>query len=368
MWLLEPDTFRRLQSQVSANYPTPKEQAEYAANYTAQTVMVDGRVATISVQGILTDKPDFFAQIFGIGNTTYQDIRAALGVAGADRSIKSIVLAIDSPGGQASAEWLATMDAIAQMEKPVTAQINGLGTSAAYGLASQADTIQAANKMTRVGSIGVAARLLRNDREINVTSTNAPNKMPDARTPEGMGAIRKELDDMHAIFVDAIAQGRGITPDKVNQDYGKGAVLLAQEAQERGMIDTIAQGRDRRKSKYEDKKAMTLDELKAEHPDAYRAAVAFGVEQERDRVCAHLIMGEQSGAVDVAISAVQDGSQMTATLNAKYMSAALNKRDIDARDDDNVPAVVTGEDDNGVPPLGAQVADLVEQQLGMQEA
>ena len=222
MWLIEPDTLRRMQS---GSIPTAAEQASYAASYSAQVVTVDRGVANIPVHGVLTDRPDMFAFLFGGGNTTYAEIQQAISQADSDPSIRSIVLDIDSPGGQASAQWVATMDAIAAAQKPVVAQIDGLGTSAAYGIASQADTIQAANRMTRVGSVGVVARMFRDNREINITSTHAPNKAPDARTPEGMTAIKRELDDMHAIFVDAIAQGRNTTPALVNQDYGKGGNL-----------------------------------------------------------------------------------------------------------------------------------------------
>ena len=87
---------------------------------------------------------------------------------------------------------------------------------------------------------------------------------------------------------------------------------------------------------------MDLATLKASHPDTYKAAVAEGEKQERDRVSAHLIMGEASGDMVTAIKAVNDGEQMTATLNAKYMAAGFKKGALAGRaEDDTTVATAT---------------------------
>lgn len=49
-------------------------------------------------------------------------------------------------------------------------------------------------------------------------------------------------------------------------------------------------------------------------------------------------MGEASGDMKTAIGAVQDGSAMTATLQAKYMAAGMNRSDVQARQDDDAEA------------------------------
>ena len=361
MWLLDSDVLQALRARALSHFPSAQEQAQYARSFQANAIQIDDGVAVVSIAGVLTDRPSLFAQLFGDENTVYADIVRAVGQAERDPRVTSIVLDIDSPGGQASAEWVAALDAIAQAEKPVLARVGGMATSAAYALATQADRIVARNRMSMVGSVGVAARIFRGLSEVTVTSTQAPNKAPNPRTPEGVNAIREELDAIHGVFVEAVAQGRNTTPETVNSEFGRGGAVLAETALARGMIDAIAQ-------KDEDKKPMTLDELQTQHPDIYQAAVARGVTCERDRVTAHLIMGKTSGAMDVAVQAVENGEGMTATLNAKYMSAALNQRDIEARAQDNAPAIVPGPDDTGGPDLGDQVADLVEAQLGIQGA
>ena len=83
---------------------------------------------------------------------------------------------------------------------------------------------------------------------------------------------------------------------------------------------------------------MDLQTLKAQHPDVYAAAAQEGRDQERDRVNAHLTMGEASGDMKTAIGAIGDGSAMTATLQAKYLAAGMNRSDVQARQDDDAEA------------------------------
>lgn len=83
---------------------------------------------------------------------------------------------------------------------------------------------------------------------------------------------------------------------------------------------------------------MNLQELKAQHPDTYAAAVAEGVAQEKDRVSAHLTMGEASGDLKTAIEAVEKGDALTASYQAKYMAAGMKNGQIGARQGDDAAA------------------------------
>ena len=92
---------------------------------------------------------------------------------------------------------------------------------------------------------------------------------------------------------------------------------------------------------------MDLQTLKSEHPEVYAAAFDAGrkeghaaghkegVEHERDRVSAHLIRGKASGAMDLAVECVENGSAMTETLRAKYDTAKQNRADDSARQADS---------------------------------
>lgn len=111
---------------------------------------------------------------------------------------------------------------------------------------------------------------------------------------------------------------------------------------------------------------MNLEELRSQHPELYSQAVQVGVDQERDRVCAHLTMGEKSGDTKTAFAAIRDGSMMTQTLMATYMAAGMNRSDRETRqaETDQAGAVVDNAPEGGDESLAAQVAARLEERLG----
>ena len=296
--------------------------------------------AVIRVQGVLTKHPDIFAYFFGGGNTTYTEIVAALAEAEVNDDVNTVVIEMDSGGGAVDGMF-DTIAALQKFPKPLECHVSGMCASAAYGLASQCDKITAGTKADMIGSIGVVQTHYVSENIVDVTSTNAPKKRPDVSTPEGKAAVVEQLDALHDLFVEAIAGGRGKTEDQVNAEFGQGAVLVASDALKRGMIDgigavesvesnTAGSGGIKHKASI-----MDIEKLKAQHPDVYAAVVQVGVDQERDRVSAHLIMGEETGAMDVASAAIQDGSDMTAKLTAKYATAGMNRQDMQKREKDD---------------------------------
>jgi len=122
-----------------------------------------------------------------------------------------------------------------------------------------------------------------------------------------------------------------------------------------------------RKKTTKEAKSMTLEELRAQHPEAFSSAVKLGADQERDRVSAHLTMGEASGDMVMAIAAVQDGSPMTAALQAKYMAAGMKKNELTLRTIENPPAVPAVAGTPGATTTADQVAEFVVAALGHEE-
>lgn len=385
MWLLESSVRQAIEdARKSGLNPTAEQQTEYEARITAAStgdasrlLTVAGNSAQISVEGVITNKPSFLAMLFGGGNTTYPDLISALAEADANDSVEKITLMIDSPGGNFDGLFDA-LAAIQATSKPVEAVISNLGASAAYAIASQADRIVATNVSARIGSVGVVATFQVDEDEVSITSTEAPNKRPDVTTEEGRAIVREELDALHGIFVDAIASGRGTTVEKINAEFGQGATLLAGDALKRGMIDAIqapalkavksTQSTTAKSGKQPETGKMDLKELQAQHPDVYAAAVQTGVDKERDRVTAHLTMGEASGDTETAFSAIKDGEDMTATLQAKYMAAGMNRSDVNNRqdDDDQASGADGAQASDSQGDAGDSVASLVEAKLGME--
>lgn len=347
-WLLETSVLAEMRAATKAGVsPTSEQLADFNAAYTSEEEYPGARImskagdsADIAVQGVMTRSPNWLARYFGNGNTTYSEIQSAINEAERDPKIKQVTFTIDSPGGNTNG-LSAIMDSIKGMTKPTTAFVTGSAASAAYGIASQADTIIASNRGDMIGSIGVAAAFLVDPDVVEVASTNAPNKRPDVTTEAGKDIVRETLDQIEAIFIDGIAAGRGVTSDKVKSDFGKGGMFTADNALKNGMIDAIEvnpRATTAGKTPTKEAEAMDLATLKAAHADVYQAAVNEGIAKERDRVSAHLIFGESSGAITEAVKACKDGTEMTQALTATYMTATAKKTQLDARAGDDITA------------------------------
>lgn len=352
--------------------PTAAQREEHAERQAAieassgvpRNLKIAGDVAEIRVEGVLTQKPDFFAYWYGGGNTTYEQIQQAFALAQADTGVKRVSLYVDSPGGEVSGLFDA-LAAIEAFSKPISV-LASCACSAAYAIASVAGKIEGTNAAAQFGSIGVAATFWVFEEQVTITSTEAPDKRPDLSTEEGRAVVRKFLDDIHEVFAAAIAKGRETTVEKVNTEFGRGATLLAGEAKKRGLIDKIAKPALRavnvtetaiasEKGPQTEPTQMNLETLKKDHPELFAAVVKEGVAQERDRVCAHLTMGEQSGDMKTAVAAIQSGDGMTQTLTAKYLAAGMNRADRSARqvETDTAGAAVDGA---AAPPAAAPAA------------
>jgi capsid assembly protease len=216
--------------------------------------VADG-VATIRVEGVLTPEPDAESAWHGEANTLYPDLQAALASANADKKVREIVWSIDSPGGMVDGLF-ALLDDIAEARavggKPMRVEAEN-AHSAAYGIAAAAGPITATSRMSSFGSVGVAtSSFVLGDmigKVVHLTSSDAPAKRPDVRTDEGKAVIVGYLDQIAGEFVSAIARGRGVEPETVSADYGRGASMLAKTALEHGLINGIAPRADRSSAK-----------------------------------------------------------------------------------------------------------------------
>lgn len=390
--LLRSDVAERLaRLHRSVGAPTPKQREEFAAARAARPKLaatlpgaraaaardpenyaVVGSVAQITVDGVLSEEPDFWAWLYGMDGTTYEDIRDAFALAASDPTVTSVILAVSSPGGYVDGLF-ETLGAIEAFGKPVSVQ-SSQACSAAYALSAMAGKITALGPASCFGSIGVACSFdfYQAIETIDVTSTEAPNKRPDPRTAEGKAVIVAELDAIHELFADAIARGRTratgktYTVEQVNSDFGRGGTMLSEAAKAAGLIDKMpprtpksgssasaedlppspqappiaaapqaepqqppapAAGAAQPQSppcsagqaKANRKKPMTEEELLAQFPNLHAAVLAKGVTQgqtsERKRISSHFrtakIHGAKlAGSLAVAVKHIDTGSSI----------------------------------------------------------
>lgn len=413
MWLIESDTEKAITKATVEGYtPSSEELVHFEAFSAASSeeaesriMSIAGETAEIKIKGTLTNSPNMMAMLFGGGNTTYQEIISAINSAEQNDDIKNIVLAVDSPGGSVDGLFIAT-EAIASAKKHIRAVVSNMATSAAYALVAQADEIVAVNEATRVGSIGILARVKVDVSVVDITSTQAPKKAPDVTTEEGRDIVRESLDGLHDIFVATIAKGRDISTKAVNEDFGQGGTLLAREALNKKMIDSISnsvvkavsapvitdafknsdldntkasdnikvQSNSSKKTIKQDKKGrsgMTVDELKAEDLALFNAVLAEGIKAgkatEKDRIQAHLTMGIESGDIKTAIKAIDDGSEMTSALNAVYLMASAKKASLGAIGDDSPDALNTEQGAEGSNAKDDEIIAGIFEDLGIVE-
>jgi ClpP class serine protease len=207
----------------------------------ARDVTVRDGVATIPVIGPIFRYADFFTMISGgvTVETLAQDLTAALD----DPAVRSIVLHIDSPGGEINGmHELADMIYAARDAKPITAYVGHLGASAGYWLASAAGRV-VADATAMLGSIGVVS-VMRDpakttSKDLEFVSSQSPHKRSDPTTDAGRAVIQARVDALADVFIADVARFRGVSVATVAESFGRGALLVGAAAVVAGMADAL---------------------------------------------------------------------------------------------------------------------------------
>lgn len=207
-----------------------------------------GDVAVIRVSGFITQKPNIFTLLFGGTSTEMlaREVRAAMG----DPSIASLILDVDSPGGDVQGVTEAA-NAIRGLRgrKPMIAVANPIMASAAYWLGAQADEV-IATPSAIMGSIGVFAVHM----DESAAIANAGIKLTPVTwgrmklsgasflplSEEARASMQARVDYFGKVMESDIAKGRRISPASVHGQYGEGEVFTPPGAKARGLVDRIA--------------------------------------------------------------------------------------------------------------------------------
>jgi signal peptide peptidase SppA len=177
------------------------------------------------------------------GSVGAQQIRNDFIAAFESEDIKGILLNVDSPGGDARgiSELAQTIQrARDKNTKPIYAYAAGWMASAAYFISAASHRI-VANDWASVGSIGVVIGVPPQlpDDNIEFVSTTSPYKRPDHSTDAGKKIYQDKADYMGQLFIEAVAELRGVTTEKVINDFGKGGTLVGKQAKSAGLVDAI---------------------------------------------------------------------------------------------------------------------------------
>lgn len=199
-------------------------------------------VATLPVMGPIFPRANMLTEFSGA--TSLASLSADLEAALSANQVQQILMVVDSPGGVTTGVSDMAKQ-IASSGKPVTAFVPGIAASAAYWLASQASSI-VMDDTALVGSIGIVvsgSQQIQADgsgrMNVDITSSNAPNKRLDVTSEQDQAQIRAMLDEVEAVFLGAVASGRNTSVDSVKQNFGQGGMKAAKSAVASGMADRI---------------------------------------------------------------------------------------------------------------------------------
>ena len=191
------------------------------------------RIARLSVAGLVTDNQRLDRKIADLAT---------------DRSVKALLVYIDTPGGSV-AGGQGLHDAIARVaeHKPVVAVMGGVAASAGYMIAVPAERIFC-REGTLTGSIGVRldapqlSGLLQKLGVADQVIVSGPLKDQPSLTqplsPEGRQVLQGLVMDLYEQFVGMIAQGRHMDPARV-RELADGRAYTGRQAVQLGLVDQI---------------------------------------------------------------------------------------------------------------------------------
>jgi len=205
-----------------------------------QAQVIDG-IAHIPISGPIGYRLGSFEK--GAGAVDVADVSDELDSAEGDNDVRGIILDIDSPGGMVNGTP-ELADRIAAVEKPIYAYSGGMIASAAYWLASAADSIFL-TKSADAGSIGVYAPFVdysqmaaQRGMKVQVFSSGKYKGMGvpgTSLTPDQEALMQERVLEIAEMFYEQVRRTR---PD-VADDTMQGQVFKGQAAVERGLADKI---------------------------------------------------------------------------------------------------------------------------------
>lgn len=306
-WAIEPKWFAQAMNALQAGHLKPSATAEEPASSEfdedddegpkkpeqPQYQLLDGGIAVIRIEGQMQKGESSF------GGCSTVATRRKLRAARADWMVRGVMLHISSPGGTCAgtAELGDEIDATDQV-KPVHAYIEDMGASAAYWAASQARRVSC-NRAAIVGSIGTYTMLVDDTKAQDaygvrwqvVSSGPFKGLGADGRVTDALVSdVQREINELNALFLAAVAAGRGAKiPDVAKVADGRCHVGV--QAQGLGLVDDVVSMDDAIEALREEVGAMPItasqfSEYAAANPSApeVQALVKQGADKARSEL------------------------------------------------------------------------------------
>ena len=206
------------------------------------------RIAVVYADGVIntgSSTVDFPGAPLVVGSRTMVE---AIRDARDDRSIRAIVLRVNSPGGVAVAADIIWRElTLAREEKPLIVSMSDLAASGGYYIAAPGHAI-VAQPGTLTGSIGVFSGKFAAGGTLNkvgvgveevTDGAQADMLSPVARFSDAARkAMQRQVDDVYERFLQVVAEGRAMSRDEVHL-VAQGRVWTGRQALELGLVDEL---------------------------------------------------------------------------------------------------------------------------------
>jgi protease-4 len=225
------------------------EAEDYAqVSWQAAGVTQRSKIAVINAAGVINSGTSGFDPVNGAvvgADSLVEYIREAR----ADRSIRAIVLRVDSPGGSSTASDVIWRELSISREnnRPVIVSMSDLAASGGYYMAMTGDPV-IAYPQTQTGSIGVVfgkpnlrglyeklgitKDAIDRGRHAGIDSDYKP------LTPEERAILKQGIDESYRDFVQKVADARKRKYDEIDP-VAQGRVWLGSQAKDRGLVDEL---------------------------------------------------------------------------------------------------------------------------------
>jgi signal peptide peptidase SppA len=305
-------------------------------------------VAIITITGSLVNRGAWVGASSGL--TSYEGIAFQIESAARDPKVKSIILDIESPGGEAVGAFeTAALVRKANEAKPVFACVNGMAASAAYAIASGAKAIMT-TETGLAGSIGVVMMHADFSRAVDragITPTfihaGAHKVDGHAYAPlssEVKGDLQAEVDKFYDLFTKTVAEGRGKRLSAKAARATEARTFIGAAAKDAGLVDEVGSfadllgslssnaGRSRGSNKrivsmftQEDLDVARATGHNAGFADGKKAGLALGVEE-----------GSRAARAEGHAAGVLEGNAAGATAERARIAAILNSDEAKGRE------------------------------------
>nr|WP_231113147.1 signal peptide peptidase SppA [Gallibacterium anatis] len=262
--------------------------------------ITDNNIAVVRIEGAIIDGESDEENVGG------DSIARLLREAAEDKSVKAVVLRINSPGGSASASEIIReeVEHLQQLGKLVVVSMGGMTASGGYWIASTADYI-VADKNTITGSIGIFAAFVTLEKSLanlgihsdGVKTSPLASMSPfTALSQEYSDIIQMSIEHGYDQFISLVAKGRNLDKTQVD-NIAQGRVWLGEEALKHKLVDQLGD--------FNTAVEIASEKMKSKEKGLADDQIGFlWLSEEQDRGLLSLLAQKRSSVVQYLLRAV----------------------------------------------------------------